>query len=153
MADVKTSQTWTAAASPHVVGQSINVLGNSTLTIEPCATVLLDPAVTIAVGDFVSSPADKSVVVALGTQAQPITFGPHGSSPWGSLYLNNAATATLSWVTFTGGGDVVRHGASLILESGNATTTLLPMASLFAGRMSGNRRSVHSNGAEPAQNA
>ena len=89
-------ETWTAALSPHVITVGTNV--NGTLTIEPCAEVLIGPGVTITVrstGRFVAS----------GTASQPIHIGQSGAAPFASIRAFGGGTLRLAHVTIDGGGD------------------------------------------------
>src|SRR5947207_12373057 len=45
-----TSDTWTAADSPHVITSSTQIRGGATITLEPCAVVRVQKGYTIAVG-------------------------------------------------------------------------------------------------------
>src|SRR5687767_13732808 len=53
---ITADETWTAADSPHVVMSELSVRG-ATLTIEPCAVVVLAEGVNFVVGDNSGSSA------------------------------------------------------------------------------------------------
>ncbi|RME28372.1 MAG: hypothetical protein D6806_03010, partial [Deltaproteobacteria bacterium] len=91
--------TWTAEDSPHIVSKGnthLNITG-ATLTIEPCAVVLLDPESGIKVSGGGSLVAD-------GTASEPIRFGRNGSDPWQDLVIEKDSHAVLHEVTLEGGG-------------------------------------------------
>ncbi len=50
-ADITADSTWTAAASPHIVGANIRVRNGATLTIQAGATVRFDPGAGLQIGD------------------------------------------------------------------------------------------------------
>ncbi len=103
---IKADQTWTAAESPHHVTQAISVLG-ATLTVEPCATVVIDEGVTITVGENAGAPAK---LVALGNpdpnDLRPITFKSSDDAKfWGTLSIYPTGSADLSAVVLQRAGN------------------------------------------------
>jgi hypothetical protein len=94
---VSTNETWTAAASPHVVRNDINV--SATLTIEPCVEVRLGPKVTIGVGT-------TGRIVAEGNTFQGIhVTADQAGQPFASIHTVGGGTLRLAYVTVDGGGD------------------------------------------------
>ena len=100
---------WTAAASPHHVTFGLDV--RATLTIEPCAVVLVDPGYTITVG----SNTDKGALIARGTSqlvngvldVRPVRFD--ASDPtkkWGQLAVDPLGTVDLAVVGIQNSGAV-----------------------------------------------
>ena len=91
-------ETWTAAASPHVLLGDVTIPKGKTLTIEPCATV------QVAEGHYVYV---NGSLVADGTATQPIQIGPQNTGKrWASIEITDPGTVDLAFVTLTGGGDL-----------------------------------------------
>ena len=67
---VVTDETWTRAASPHIVRGHLFISYGATLTIEAGATVLFDTLSLLTFG----SAGGPGALRALGTSAQPITM-------------------------------------------------------------------------------
>lgn len=111
--DITADTTWTAAGSPHIVTDRINIYNNATLTIEPCAEVQLASDVGINVGS--EGGGTPGTLRAVGTAQRPIKFTRYGAAHWRSIRVNHpAALAELAFVTLEGGGDdVSRFGATL----------------------------------------
>jgi len=89
-------ETWTATQSPHIVTVGTNVTG--TLTIEPCAEVLIGPAVTITI-------RNTGRIVAMGTASQRIHIGKTEAAPFASIRAFGGGTLRLAYVDVDGGGD------------------------------------------------
>jgi hypothetical protein len=107
---IDTDAVWMAADSPHVVEANISVR-NATLTVEPCAVVLVDADVHVTAGAGGS-------VQAIGTSESPIVFAAHESARWDYLLADEAGALSLAHVTLSGGGaDVVTYdGATLVAD-------------------------------------
>jgi hypothetical protein len=120
-------ETWSAAASPHVVQGDITIPKGKTLTIEPCATVQIAEAHYVYV---------NGSLVADGTASQPIQIGQETAGKrWASIEITDPGTADLAFVTLSGGGGVpnstlgttirghgtVATGPSPILKVANVT--------------------------------
>jgi hypothetical protein len=88
------TETWTAAASPHVLPFDTNIDG--TLTVEPCAEVLLGAARTLTV---------RGTLVADGTAAKTIHIGAQDPAKPFVMIRTSNGTLHLSYVTIDGGGD------------------------------------------------
>lgn len=122
-ANVLADETWTAAASPHVVTTSINVRG-ATLTIEPCAVVRIAPGAIITVGQTPGAAA--AAVVARGDAVRGITFERQAAAmPWGSLRAFPTGTLDLEHVRLTGGADpaTAQQGGGTIIGAGPGGNT------------------------------
>lgn len=65
--DLSGTQTWTLAGSPHRVPDGLSIQEGASLTIEPCARVIVGDGQGIWV-------ADGATLVAMGREGQPITF-------------------------------------------------------------------------------
>lgn len=94
------SQTWKASDSPHRVpdGTSIGVGAGTSLTIEPCALVVLGVGASIAVGDG-QGPGE---LIVAGDATHPIAFtgSAAGKDAWGGIdFEANGAGTVLSYVT------------------------------------------------------
>jgi hypothetical protein len=110
-ASIERSETWTAAASPHLVRGDTKLAAGATLTIEPCARVVFaaDAALTAARAD--------ARLVAEGTAERPITFEGLAGARWGQVTVESPARAVLRHVSFAdGGGDRFHNNASLVLR-------------------------------------
>jgi hypothetical protein len=110
-ATVSADETWTAAGSPHRVASSITL--EATVTIEPCAVVLLGANAGISAGN---SPKPGKIVAhgavdtaADGTvSARPITFDAlDATMPWGQIAVDTTGTIDFAVVAIAHGGDVV----------------------------------------------
>jgi hypothetical protein len=129
-ADIAQDETWTASGSPHRVTANVRVF--ATVTVEPCAVVLLSENVGLAVG----SDLQPGVLVARGEQrtidGQRVTRGIRFAAadparPWGSLVVSAAGLIDLEEVTLSdaaspsaeqnGGGTVVAYGESAAAAS------------------------------------
>lgn len=90
-------ETWTAAASPHVVATSLAIASGRTLTLEPCAIVQLGPGVSVVV---------EGTLVAEGAADQPILIErAEAGAGWKSLEARQGAELRFTHVTVDGGGD------------------------------------------------
>ncbi|MDO9015536.1 MAG: hypothetical protein Q8S73_44855 [Deltaproteobacteria bacterium] len=121
---IEQSETWTAAASPHVVQGDTRLAEGATLTIEPCARVVFraDASLTLA--------RANTRLVAEGTASRPISFTGLSGARWGQLKVEGPARASLRYVSFAdGGADRFHSNASLVLR-GDLTLPAKPVALL-----------------------
>lgn len=88
------TETWTAAASPHILPYDTNIEG--ALTIEPCAEVLLAPGLTVSV---------VGSITANGTATQPIHIGAKDTTKPFVMIRTTGGTMHLAYTTIDGGGD------------------------------------------------
>lgn len=100
--DVGPNEVWTAAGSPHVVDQDVNVRNGATLTIEPCAVVQVkkDKGIRVA---FPGTPG-SGTLVAEGTADKPIKIVGYEGQRWSQLFVHAPGKARLKYVTLDGGG-------------------------------------------------
>lgn len=100
---VATDETWTAAASPHIVRGQIFISHDATLTIEAGATVLFDTLSLLTFGRVGSG-----TLLALGTAAQPITMRSLDSTAapgsWVRLELRSNTASEMHYVEVSGCG-------------------------------------------------
>lgn len=89
-------ETWTADASPHVLTWDVYVKDGATLTIEPCAEVLLEKERVLGTRD--------GKLVAEGTANKPIRIAGKDGAEWTKLEFNSPGLARLAYVTVEGGG-------------------------------------------------
>lgn len=108
---INADETWTADASPHVVTGAITIRG-ATVTLEPCAVVLLQKGFGIEVGE--TPGGAPAALVAHGAVAtldgaevrRPVSFRRFaGAEPWGSLRAAATGVLDLEHVDLVGGGD------------------------------------------------
>lgn len=103
-------ETWTADASPHHITSNLTVDSGLHLTLEACATVELDPAVSFLV---------DGTLTAAGTATRRITFTQATSgSRYESLWIRAPGSADLAYVTLEGGGATPgsSYGATVRVE-------------------------------------
>src|SRR5262245_56194090 len=92
-AEIAADTVWSADGSPHIVETTLRLKGAATLTIGPCAQVLLAREVSIGAGG-------SSTLRALGTADRPITFGPAADGErWDDLEATYPASVELAHVT------------------------------------------------------
>lgn len=108
--DITASTTWTAAGSPHGVASGFGVRAGATLTIEPCATVLLGQGAVIWV-------AGK--LVAAGQSGRPVSIDSTGAGVrWGYLTTraepDGSTFIDLAYTTLVNGGLTDINGLGLI---------------------------------------
>ncbi len=90
------ADTWTAAASPHVLPTDAEI--SAEIMIEPCAVVLIGEGKTISV-------LAGGSIVAMGTASQPVTIGPKDSAPWAAIRALDGGTLSLTYTSVISGGD------------------------------------------------
>jgi hypothetical protein len=90
------AETWTAAASPHVLTTDVTVYG--TLTLEPCAVLRIAARKTITL-------SATGMFLAEGTASEPIRIGADdGAHPFAQI-RSLGAPIRLAHVTADGGGE------------------------------------------------
>jgi hypothetical protein len=98
------TETFTAAASPHILQYDTTVYG--TLTIEPCAEVLIGPQHVVTI-------SATGRVVAEGTATSPIHIGASDTTkPFANIRTTGGGTLRLAYTTIDGGGDRLNTLAS-----------------------------------------
>ena len=100
---VDADETWSAAGSPHLVQSDLRI--TATVTLEPCARVLVGPGITIEVGT--TSEAGRLVAVgsADADAVRSVTFDAlDGAQPWGQLYVAPMGSVDLAVAALLGGG-------------------------------------------------
>lgn len=122
--EITADETWTAKGSPHRVPYHLRLL--ATVTIEPCAAVIVDEGYTITLGmagraGALVARGERGVDSTGAPLRRPVTFSAADpSKPWGSLsvsadgrldletaILSDAANATSDQ---NGGGAIVAYG-------------------------------------------
>lgn len=89
-------ETWTAAASPHVIGTSVSIAAGQTITVEPCAVVRLKRNVTVLV---------EGKLLAVGAADKPIRFeSDDAAESWTTIEARSGAELRFAHVTVEGGG-------------------------------------------------
>jgi hypothetical protein len=113
--DVGENEVWTAEASPHVIEYDVSVRSGRTLTIEPCAKVLVKKGQHLMVA-FPGTP-NSGKLIAEGTAKRPISFAGFEGQRWASLFVYAPGTARLAHVSLEGGGGGdFEQAASLVVR-------------------------------------
>lgn len=93
---VEGDETWTAAASPHIVDAAATIEEGKTLTLEPCAVVQLKAGIGLLV---------KGQLVGLGAADKPIRIErAEAASAWSNIEVRKGGTLRLAYATVEGGG-------------------------------------------------
>lgn len=117
--EISGTETWRAAAGPHVVKANVNVRDGAKLIIEPCAVVKLARDADINVA-FPLTP-NSGELVAEGTADKPIKFERLDDGPWGRIFVHHPGKARLAHVTLDGGGgESAANGESLAFTGDGA---------------------------------
>jgi hypothetical protein len=112
---ISVDETWTAADSPHRVPNGVNFQNGATLTIEPCALVVMGAGANLTIGDT----ATAADIVAIGTADEPILIT--GSEPvaghWDGIFTALTTSSQLEHVIvehagFEGNGTVNIQGVA-----------------------------------------
>ena len=89
-------ETWTAAASPHLVDAASTIEEGTTLTLEPCAVVQIKAGIGLLV---------KGQLVALGAADKPIRIErADAASAWSTVEVRQGGALRLAHATVEGGG-------------------------------------------------
>jgi hypothetical protein len=98
------SETWAAADGPHKVTADYRIAAGQTLTLEPCAEVLLSSGVHLDV---------QGKVVGQGTATKPIRIAAaQASQPFGAINVTAPGSLELSFTNIANGGsDTITYGA------------------------------------------
>ena len=106
---INASETWTAAASPHVLPYDTNI--STTVTIEPCAVVLIAASKTITI-------KSGGAFIAAGGPGLPVTIGALvAGSAWQTI-RNFGGTLSLTNTIVRDGGAVPNNNANLVAVMG-----------------------------------
>jgi len=90
-------ETWTAAASPHVVETSLAIPAGRTITVEPCAIVQMGRSASIII---------EGKLHALGAADKPIRFERgDATEPWRTIEARQGSELKLAHAIVEGGGD------------------------------------------------
>jgi hypothetical protein len=88
-------ETWTAAASPHVVEANLAIDAGKTITVEPCAVVRLKSGAGFIV---------EGKLLAEGAADKPIRFEREGAQAWKTIEARKGAELRFAYVNVEGGG-------------------------------------------------
>ena len=92
-----TNETWTAAASPHVIEGSLSIRAGIAITLEPCAVVQLKGAIGILV---------EGKLLAVGIPDKPIRIERFdAATAWTTIEARKGAELRLAYATVEGGGN------------------------------------------------
>lgn len=113
--DPTASETWRADDGPHLVTQDLRLGAGVTVTVEPCAEVLLEEGVAIVLVET------GARLVAEGEADRPIRFGRAGPGPWAFLRVEHPATASLAHAVLEGGGsDAITYDGATVVADGDS---------------------------------
>jgi hypothetical protein len=129
------TETWTAAGSPHRV--PLNTVVSGTLTIEPCAEVLIGAGLTLSI-------ESTGKLVAEGLADKPIHIGAiDPAKPFAKIRTNNGGTVRLAYVNMDGCGDPLNTipdlTGALDLQSGDVTAPTKPILYVAHVTITGSR--------------
>ncbi len=93
---VVADETWTAAASPHVIASPLSIGTGATVTLEACAVVRIAAGTGVLV---------EGALVANGTATEPVTIERLASGAWSMLEVRDGGTLSLAYTEVSGGGD------------------------------------------------
>ncbi|CAN5613805.1 hypothetical protein BH09MYX1_BH09MYX1_62770 [soil metagenome] len=132
-ANITADETWTAAASPHVIPYDMSI--RATVTLEPCATVQIAKQITVSLDQ------PGSVLVAKGEAGRPVTITAlDPKTPWAKLRLFNGGTTSLTYTNVDGGGDrlnTVDYLAAAIEARADQTKAAAPVLDVHHVKISG----------------
>jgi hypothetical protein len=99
---IDTDETWTADGSPHLLPYDTSV--RATLTLEPCATVLIGPSRTVSL-------YPEGQLLALGLPGQAVTIGRQEPEVAWATLRTVGGTMHLEYTQVQGGGDPLNGSA------------------------------------------
>ena len=89
-------ETWTAAASPHIVSGSLSLPAGRTITVEPCAVVQMESGAAMIV---------EGKLLAIGAADQPIRFERgDATAAWRTIEARKGSELRLAYASIEGGG-------------------------------------------------
>jgi hypothetical protein len=113
---IASDETWTANAGPHIVTANLLVAPGVTLTVAPCAEVLVRAGLEITV---------QGTLIARGTPFQRIRIRrDQPASAWDAIWVESPGFAELAFLDLSGGGAA---GASLIAEGDDQLPAATPL--------------------------
>lgn len=115
--NVTADETWTAAASPHVVS-TLRVEAN--VTIEACALVVLKPNAVVSVGNSGTGKAGKITAAGTfdGTKLSPVIIKPQTDGQrWGAFFVNETGALDFSYTAVLGGGNRMASSTNAAIEA------------------------------------
>jgi hypothetical protein len=128
---IDADETWTAAASPHIVQYDTTIYKK--VTIEPCAEVLV-------VGGHSLLVRNAGELVALGTASKRIHIGAKdASAPWGQIQ-SYGKPLSFAYTTLDGGGlpgNTALYNQGTINVQGDAQLPTQPLLSVDHVRVEG----------------
>ena len=116
---VSADETWTEAASPHILMYDTSVY--ATLTLEPCAVVRLPAGKTITINP-------GGAIIGAGAVGQPVTFEPLvAGAPWATIRAVGG-DLSLTHAVLRGGGDPLNtlpaYAGAIYMQRNGATGSL-----------------------------
>jgi len=108
---INASETWTAAASPHILPFDTSISNNVTVTIEACAVVLIAAGKTITI-------KSGGAFIAAGARRLPVTIGALVAGSAWSTIRNFGGTLSLTHAIVRDGGAVPNNNPNLVAVAG-----------------------------------
>lgn len=116
-ANVTADETWTAAASPHVVS-SLRL--EATVTLEPCAVVVLKKEAVLTIGNSGMGKAGKLVANGTfdGAELKPVVFrAENAGERWTSLFVQETGSLDFSHTALLSGGSRAASSTNAAIEA------------------------------------
>lgn len=119
---VMSDETWTAAASPHLVS-SLRL--EATVTLEPCAVVLMKKEASLSIGN--SGTGRPGKLVAAGTLEnnllKPVIIKPEKEGErWAALFVQETGSLDLAFTAVSGGGNKLASSSNAAIEARGTQT-------------------------------
>jgi hypothetical protein len=110
--DITADETWAAADGPHRITTNLRV--RATLTIEPCALVLIDPGVRVEIGGTTEAGRVVANGEATDDEVRPINIRA-ADGAWGEIGVMAGGELELSIAEIQGGGRDTDYGSALVV--------------------------------------
>ena len=120
---ISSDETWTAAASPHLLPYDTEI--TATVTLEPCTEVRIGAGKTITV-------TGNGRIVAKGVDGRPVAFVPMDTAqPWASMRAEAGGRLDLEYTGLVGGGDPLNFSPPLAATIDLRADQALPPAEVL----------------------
>ena len=120
---ITADETWTAADSPHRIPGDLTI--EATVTIEPCAVVLLGEAVYVEVGSSTTVGAIVAHGEVSSSDVRPVRFDRLDDGNWAQILVGAQGTIDLSVAAVMNGGNApINVQGALVLQGAAGGTNL-----------------------------